>query len=49
MRLKLPSLELCDRIEKSDRSVVSIASVILQDISIIKIDDKQQVVDRMKI
>ncbi|KAL4132835.1 hypothetical protein QTP88_009924 [Uroleucon formosanum] len=50
MRLELPALALaCDRTGISDRTAATIASAILQDVGIIKTDDKQHVIDRMKI
>lgn len=50
MRLKLPALAMaCDRTGISDRSAATIASAILQDVGIISIDTKNNVVDRMKV
>jgi len=50
MRLELPALALaCDRTGIFDRTAATIASAILQDVGIIKTDDKQHVIDRMKI
>jgi len=50
MRLELPALALaCDRTGISDRTAATIASAILQDVGIIKTDDTQHVIDRMKI
>ncbi|KAL4104290.1 hypothetical protein QTP88_019593 [Uroleucon formosanum] len=49
-KLELPALALaCDRTGISDRTAATIASAILQDVGIIKTDDKQHVIDRMKI
>jgi len=50
MRLDLSALALaCDRTGISDRTAATIAIAILQDVGIIKTDDKQHVIDRMKI
>lgn len=51
MRIKLPSVELgCDRKGVSDRSVAIIIFAVLQDLGIIKLEDKRSfVVDRSKI
>lgn len=50
MRLKLPALAMvCDRTGISDRSAATIASAILQDVGIISIDTKKNVIDRMKV
>ncbi|XP_050527619.1 uncharacterized protein LOC126897791 [Daktulosphaira vitifoliae] len=50
MRLKLPALALaCDRTGISDGSAAKIASAVLQDIGIISVDNKNSVVDRMKV
>ncbi|KAL4083484.1 hypothetical protein QTP88_028800 [Uroleucon formosanum] len=50
MRLELRALAIaCDRTGIPDRTAATIASAILQDVEIIKTDDKQYVIDRMKI
>ncbi|CAI6354166.1 unnamed protein product [Macrosiphum euphorbiae] len=50
MRLKLPALAMaCDRTGISDRSAATIASAILQDVGIISVDTKKNVIDRMKV
>lgn len=50
MRLKLPALAMaCDRTGISDRSAATIASAVLQDVGIISIDTKKNVIDRMKV
>jgi len=50
MRLKLPALAMaCDRTGISNRSAATIASAILQDVGIISIDTKKNVIDRMKV
>lgn len=50
IRLKLSALALaCDRTEISDRNAATIASAILQDFGIISVDNKINVVDRLKV
>lgn len=50
IRFKLSALALaCDRTEISDRNAATIASAILQDFGIISVDNKINVVDRLKV
>jgi len=49
MRLKLPALAMaCDRTGILDRSTATVESAILQDVGIISVDTKKNMIDRMK-
>lgn len=50
MRTPLPNFaKVCDRTGISDRSAAAIASAVLEDVGLIKNEDKTKVIDRMKV